>query len=154
MRRTSRNGARAVALIVVLAIAIAAYAKGAFQAEGTISDLQTRPDEITLRFTGKISLGYATTAASDSTQWKDLDINTLGVTLTIHDWTSRHRPDQKADPAETDREISRIYTELAEYAKSSRPLRISIDNPQLTFSNDGQLVRVSGTFIYSAPPYQ
>ena len=154
-RDPSRIGRRAVALIVVLAMAFPAHAKGAFQAEGTISDVQTRADELTLRFTGKISLGYATASAGDSsTQWKDLNIITSGVTLKIRDWTRRHGPDEKADPAEIAREINRIYTDLADLAKGRRTVRVSIDNPQLAFSNVGHLVGVSGTFIYTAAPYQ
>jgi|SRR5882672_866147 len=155
MQGTSRNGRRAVALTVALALAVAAHAKGAFQAEGTISDVQTRAGEVSLRFAGKISLGYATASPSDSTTpWKELNVTTAGVTLTIRDWTRRHRPDQKADPAEIDREIGRVHKDLTDFAEPGRPLRLSIDNPQLTFSNDGQLVGVSGTFIYTAPPYK
>ena len=152
-RYPSRIGRRAVALIVVLAMAFPAHAKGAFQAEGKISDVQTRANEVTLRFTGQISLGYATAPPGDSST-QDLNITTAGVTLKIRDWTRRHRPDEKADPAETAREIDRIYTNLADLAKGGRTVRVSIDNPQLAFSNVGQLVGVSGTFIYTAPPYQ
>ncbi len=142
-RATSRIGRRAVALIAVRAMTFAAHAKGAFQAEGTISDVQTRADEVTLRFTGQISLGYATAPAGDSST-QDLNITTAGVTLKIRDWTRRHSPDEKADPAEIAREMDRIYANLADLATGRRTVRVSIDNPQLAFSNVGQLVGVSG----------
>ena len=155
MPDASRNGRRAVALIVALAMAVAAQAKGAFQAEGTISHIETRADAVSLRFAGKVSLGYAAGSPSDSTTpWKELNVTTSGVTLTIRNWTRRHKPDQKADPAEIDREIGRVHKELTDFAVPGRPLRLSIDNPELTFSNDGQLVGVSGTYIYTAPPYK
>ena len=151
MRDTAlRIGCRTVALSIVLAMASVAHAKGSFQAEGTISDLQRRGDEVTLRFAGKISFAYATAPAGDSRrEWKDLNVIAAGVTLKIRDWTRRNTPGEKAAPAELNRELDSIYTGLSDLARAGRIVRISIDNPQLSFSNIGELVGVSGTFIYA-----
>jgi hypothetical protein len=146
-----RIWSRTIALVVVLAIASTAHAKGSFQAEGIISDFQRRGDEVTFRFTGRISSTYATAPAGDSRrEWKDLTVIAAGITLKIGDWTRRNKPDERADPAEVGREVDRVSTDLSALAKVGRAVRISVDNPQLTFSNIGALVRASGTFIYVA----
>jgi hypothetical protein len=147
---TSRIASRTIALFVVLAMASTAHAKGSFQAEGIISDFQRRGDEVTLKFTGKISSTYATAPAGDSRrEWKDLTVIAAGITLKIGDWTRRNKPDETADRAEVDREVDRISADLSDLVKAGGAVRISVDNPQLTFSNIGELVRASGTFIYA-----
>lgn len=140
----------AVALLaVVLAVSPAAYAKGIFQAEGRISELQRRGDEITFRFVGKISFGYSTAPNTDPRrQWKDIDFEATDISVQVGDWTQPHKPAERADPPVADR----IYAKLSDLTKIGRAVRFSVDNPSLSFSNVGQLVRVSGTFIYAQDP--
>ena len=115
---TPRIWSRTIPFFVVLAIASTAYAKGSFQAEGIISGFQRRGDEVTFRFTGRISSTYATAPASDSRrEWKDLVVIAAGITLKIGDWTRRNKPDETADPAEVGREVDRISADLSDLAE-------------------------------------
>lgn len=135
-----------LALLVVLAVAPAAHAKGIFQAEGAISGLQRYGDEVTFRFVGKISFGYATAPDGDARrQWRDLSFVAADISVQVDGWTRARSPAVRADDAEVDQ----IYAKLTELQKTGRAVRFSLDNPNLSFSNVGQLVRASGTFIYA-----
>jgi hypothetical protein len=135
-----------LALLAVLVVAPAAHAKGIFQAEGAISELQRHGDEVTFRFVGKLSFGYATAPDSDPRrQWKDLSFVATDIAVRVDGWTRARSPAVRADDAEVDQ----IFAKLAELQKTGRAVRFSLDNPNLSFSNVGQLVRASGTFIYA-----
>ena len=47
-------------LAIILAVWSAVHAKGIFQAEGKIAELQMNQGAITFKFAGRISFGYAT----------------------------------------------------------------------------------------------
>jgi hypothetical protein len=135
-------------LAILLAACCAAQAKGIFQAQGKIADVRQSNDSITFRFTGWISFGYAT-APDDSPKrrWKDMGWDNADVTVQIGNWTQRVKPTEKA----TQSDAAQILPTLSELAASGRRMQFSIDNPTLSFSSGGQLVGVSGTYIYANP---
>jgi hypothetical protein len=141
----------ALALLAALAAAPAVHAKGIFQAEGTISEVRRVGDELTFKFAGTISFGYATAPDADpNRQWKDTNFSVRGIPLQVSGWTSVRNPGVRSDAAE----IERICSKLVDLAKKGSRVRVSLDNPTLSFSNIGQLVRASGTFIYAVEPEQ
>jgi hypothetical protein len=134
-----------IVLAAVLTVSSVAYPKGIFQAEGKIAQLERRGEAITFRFVGKISFGYATAPDADPRRrWKDIAWDATDVAVHISDWTQPFKPSVRADRPETER----IYATLSELMKTGRAIQFSVDNPSLSFSNVGQLTRVSGTFIY------
>lgn len=142
------NCRKFVFLVIVLAACSAAHAKGIFQAEGKIAELQRDKDAITFRFVGWISFGYAT-APDDhpKRRWKDISWDAADIAVRVGDWTQRYKPAEKADRPDAEQ----IHATLSELVKSGRPIGFSLDNPSLSFSNKGQLVRASGTYIYAGP---
>jgi hypothetical protein len=150
MARAAMNW-RALALLAALTVAPAVSAKGIFQAEGVISDVQRRDNEVTFRFAGTISFGYATAPNANPTrQWKDVNFVVTDIPVQVSGWTSVRNPGVSAEAAE----IDRICSKLAELAKSGRRVRFSLDNPMLSFSNVGELVRASGTYVYAVESEQ
>ena len=133
---------------ILLAACCAAQAKGIFQAQGKIADVRQSNDSITFRFTGWISFGYAT-APDDSPKriWKNMRWDKADVTVQVGNWTQRYEPTEKA----TQSDAAQVLPTLSELAGSGRQMSFSIDNPTLSFSNRGQLVGVSGTYIYAGP---
>jgi len=134
-----------IVLAAVLTVSPVAYSKGIFQAEGKIAEIERRGDAITFRLVGKISFGYATAPDGDpKRRWKDIAWDAADVAVHIGDWTQPFKPSERADRPETER----IYATLSKLLKTGRAIQFSVDNPSLSFSNVGQLMRVSGTFIY------
>ena len=135
-----------VIFAVVSIISIAAVAKGNFQAEGKVFEVESRNGEVEFRFKGKITMSYATALIDDpKRQWNHIALESTDVPIRIGDWTRRHKPDQVATHPDT----QLIYTELSNFAKSGQLVQLSIDNPSLTFSNVGVLVNISGTYVYA-----
>jgi hypothetical protein len=133
-----------LAILVFCAAACAhAQAKGIFQAQGRITQVQKAGDAITFRFSGWISSGYASAPDSDpKRRWRSLRWDTVDVPVTLGDWTRPHEPERKDERPEVDA----IQASLSELAGRDRVV-FSLDNPGLHFSNKGQLTRVSGTRI-------
>jgi hypothetical protein len=128
-----------------LAVSPVAYPKGIFQAEGKIAQLERRGDAIMFRFVGTISFGYATAPDADPRRrWKHIAWEAADVAVYIGEWTQPFKPSKRADHPETER----IYATLSELMKTGHGIQFSVDNPSLSFSNVGQLMRVSATFIY------
>jgi hypothetical protein len=150
--RLARRCAACAALALLPALPQAAHAKGVFQAEGLIRDIEKGSDAIVFRFVGKLSFGYA--SAPDThprRRWRDIAWEFVDVPVQVSHWTRRNKPGERSDEAEAER----AYESLARLAAAGRPVRFSLDNPGLSFSNRGQLVGVSGTQIYpaeAAPP--
>ena len=133
---------------ILLAAACAAEAKGIFQAQGKIADVREKDDSITFRFTGWISFGYATAPEDNpKRRWKDLRWDYADVTVQVGNWTQRTKPFEKA----TQSDAAQILRALSELASAGRQMQFSIDNPTLSFSNRGELVGVSGTYVYASP---
>ena len=126
----------------------AAGAKGIFQAQGKIADVRQTDGSITFRFTGSISFGYAT-APDDNPKrrWKDLHWDYVDLTVQVGNWTQRSKPSERA--AQSD--AAQILPALSELASAGRQMQFSIDNPTLSFSNRGELIGVSGTYVYANP---
>lgn len=133
-------------LVVALAAWSAAQAKGIFQAEGKITELQKNGNVITFRFVGQISFGYATAPETHpKRKWRNIGWDAADISVRIGDWTKRYKPSEKdAHP-----DAEQIYKNLSELAKADRLIQFSLDNPTFSFSNNGQLLRVSGTYIYA-----
>lgn len=140
------NAWKIVALAMAVAVAPVAYPKGNFQARGTISNVERHGVEINFRFAGTMSVGYATAPRSDpKRKWSNIALDAADVTVHISDWTQAHHPSEKAAQPETER----IFALLTELMKSGSVVQLSVDNPSLSFSNVGELTRVSGTFVYA-----
>lgn len=137
---------KVLAAMLALGLAPVTYAKGNFQAQGTISDVQRHGVEITFRFSGSVSLGYATAPQGDAARtWEQVALRATGIEIHIGDWTQVHRPSEKASQPDTER----IYSRLSELMKAGSIVQLSVDNPSLSFSNIGELTGVSGTFVYA-----
>jgi RNase P/RNase MRP subunit p29 len=54
-------------------------------------------------------------------------------------------------PVRVDGVTDEMHTALTGFEKGARRIQFSLDDPTLSFSNRGQLVRVSGTRIYARP---
>lgn len=132
----------------LLAVSCAADAKSIFQAQGKIAEVRQKGDSITFRFTGWITFGYAT-APDDNPKrrWKDLGWDYVDVTVQVGNWTQRTKPSEKA----TQSDAAQILRALSELASAGSQVQFSIDNPTLSFSNRGDLVSVSGTYVYAKP---
>ena len=92
-------------------------------------------------FVGRIQLVYSSGATDPQAPQKLVEFESANVPIHIAGWTRRYHPTEAAE--QPDMELT--YTTLAALAKSERSVVLSIDNPCLTFSNEGSLARVSGT---------
>lgn len=138
--------ARLAILIFCAAASVDAQAKGIFQAQGKITQVQKDGNAITFRFSGWISSGYATAPDSDpKRRWRDLGWDSADVAVTLGDWTQPLKSESKDERPD----IETLYASLRDLADRDRRVVFSLDNPGLHFSNKGQLKRVSGTFIYA-----
>ena len=135
-----------VALLAFLAASCAVEAKGIFQAQGRISQVQREGDTITFRFAGWISSGYASAPdESPKRRWHDMGWDAVDVPVTLSGWTRAHETESRDDHPDVDR----IFAELTDFAIRGRRVGFSVDNPGFQFSNKGQLKRVSGTYVYA-----
>ena len=136
-----------LAIIVFCAAAfVPAQAKGIFQAQGRITQVQKAGDSITFRFSGWISSGYASAPDSDpKRRWHDIRWDAVDVPVTRGDWTQLHEPERKDERPNVDV----LFASLRGLAERGRLVVFSLDNPGLHFSNTGQLKRVSGTYIHA-----
>ena len=125
-----------------------AQAQGPFQATGQVTEVGREGDTITFRFSGRIDFGFASTSARDaSREWKDVHFDVSNLRVQVKDWSEPYRPGQRA----ASDEVARAHQKLLDVAALGEAVGISIDNPSLTFSNTGELVLVSGTFVYAVP---
>jgi hypothetical protein len=136
-----------LAIVVFCAAACAhAQAKGIFQAQGRITQVQRAGDSITFRFSGWISSGYASAPDSDpKRRWRDMRWDSVDISVTLGDWTRPHEPERRDERPDVDA----VHASLDDLAGRDRVVVFSVDNPGLHFSNKGQLTRVSGTHIYA-----
>jgi hypothetical protein len=133
-----------LAILVFCAAACAhAEAKGVFQAQGRISEVRKNGDTVTFRFAGWITSGYATAPdSSPKRRWQSLRWEAIEVPVTLSDWTRPLDPERRdARP-----DVDGVHAKLLELAGTK--VVFSVDNPGLQFSNKGQLMRVSGTYVY------
>lgn len=146
--RAERN-IRALLLITFLGLLPPlALAKGPFQAMGKVTDVRREGDVITFRFSGTIAFGFWSKPARDAARaWKDAHFDVTNLQVQVKDWTEPYKPGER--PSSDN--VAHVYQKLADLASPGRNAQLSIDNPGLTFSNTGELVRVSGTFAYVAP---
>lgn len=142
------NRMRCAFVLLALAACLGAHAKGIFQAQGRISEVGRAGDTLTFRFTGWISFGYATAPDSDpKRRWRDMGWDKADVRVRIGEWTRRYRDTERDDRPDVDA----VQASLVATARSPAKASFSVDNPGLTFSNRGQLVGVTGTYIYAGP---
>jgi hypothetical protein len=138
--------ARLAILIFCAAVGAHAQAKGIFQAQGKIMQVQKAGDSITFRFAGWISTGYASAPDSNpKRRWYNLRWDAVDVPVTLGDWTQLHDPERKDERPD----VETLHASLRELSDRGRLVVFSVDNPGLHFSNRGQLTRVSGTRIYA-----
>jgi hypothetical protein len=124
----------------------AALAKGNFQGEGIVSEVQKSGEEVTFRYVGSISLAYATAPAGDpKRQWNSITVDTANILVRIRNWTESHNPSKRANLPDVDR----IFQMLSALAVPGRKVVISVDNPSLSFSNLGDLTAIDGTYVYA-----
>jgi hypothetical protein len=122
-----------------------AFAKGNFQAQGVVSEVRKNDTEVSFRYVGSLSLGYATTTASNpKRQWKIIEVDDANVLVRINHWTEKHEPSKRARVPDTDA----VFQKLSALATPMQKVRLSIDNPSLTFSNLGELTAIDGTYAY------
>jgi hypothetical protein len=139
--------ARLAILVFCAAVCATAQAKGIFQAQGKIAQVQKNGNAITFRFSGWITSGYATAPDSNpKRRWHDMRWDTANVAVTLGDWTQLHEPERKDDRPDVDA----LYASLRDLSERGRLVVFSVDNPGLHFSNGGQLTRVSGTRIHAS----
>jgi hypothetical protein len=128
-------------LIAALLMSTTAAAKGNFQAEGKLSEVRTNGEEVTFRFVGGLSLTYSFTATTQNL----ISLESADVVVHIRNWTQEHNPSVAAGRPDTER----VFATLSTLAETGRTVKVSIDNPSLTFSNLGQLTELSGTYVYA-----
>lgn len=153
IRREVSHMKRSLPTVLALACVLAgvAEAKGPFQAQGRISNVERQGDVVTFRFAGNIQFSYVTAPASNpARQAKALEFSAVDVPMQLRNWTRAFKPAEKGDPREADAAFAR----LVEMAKSGRAIRLSIDNPAFSFSNQSELTAVSGTHVYAHDPGQ
>ncbi len=139
---------RCAFLVLALAACFGAHAKGIFQAQGRISEVERAGDTLTFRFTGWISFGYASAPDSDpKRRWRDMGWDKADVRVRIGEggWTRRYKDTERDDRPDVDA----VQPSLVATARSPEKATFSVDNPGLTFSNRGELVGVTGTYIYA-----
>jgi hypothetical protein len=133
-------------LLLVLA-ASTAHARGPFAAEGTIGDLGISGDSITFRMLGAARLKHMNALPEDArrksqqTLWFSVDI-----IARIRFAGATQGAKRSGDP-----EAANAYDQLRKLLddEEADAIRIAIDDPSLTFSNDGELTRVNGTGIHA-----
>jgi len=135
-----------LAATLALGVVSGALAKGNFQAEGFVSDVQVQGTVLTFRYVGSLKLAYATAPAGNPRQqWKTVEFEAVDVTVRIEHWTEGHNPSkQTATP-----DIAQVAKMLSDLAATKRKALIAIDNAALAFSNIGQLTQVSGSYVYA-----
>jgi hypothetical protein len=138
--------ARLAILIFCATACVHTQAKGIFQAQGRITQVQKAGDAITFRFAGWISTGYASAPDSNpKRRWQSLRWDAVDVPVTLGDWTQLHEPERKDERPDVDA----VEASLRALSEGGRLVVFSVDNPGLHFSNTGQLTRVSGTRIHA-----
>jgi hypothetical protein len=128
-------------LIAALLFSTTVAAKGNFQAEGKLFEVRKSGEEVTFRFVGGLSLTYLSTATTQNL----ITLESADVVVHIRNWTQEHNPSVAAGRPDTER----VFTALARLAETGRAVKLSIDNPSLTFSNVGRLTELSGTYVYA-----
>src|SRR5258708_29402235 len=94
---------RCAFFILALAACLGAQAKGIFQAQGRISEVERAGDTLTFRFTGRISFGYATAPDSDpKRRWRDMGWDKADVRVRIGEWTRGYKDPDRDDPPDLD----------------------------------------------------
>lgn len=137
---------RAILFCVLAGICVVAQAKGIFQAQGRVTEVQRSGDGITFRFAGWITAGYATAPEKDpKRRWVDIGWNSVDVPVSLGEWT--RRDDSRVKDERPD--VDATFAELRRLAASGHKVMFSVDNPGLIFTNRGELARVSGTYIYA-----
>jgi hypothetical protein len=138
--------ARLAILVFCAAACLDAQAKGIFQAQGRIAQVQRAGNAITFRFSGWITSGYASAPDSNpKRRWHNMGWDAADVSVTLGDWTRPHEPER----ADERPDVDALYASLRDLAERGRTVVFSLDNPGLHFTNRGQLTRVSGTQIYA-----
>ena len=141
---TTRNSL--LAATFALGAMASALAKGNFQAEGFLSDVQVQGTVLTFRYVGSLELAYATApAGSPQALMKSLKFEAVDVPVRIENWTERYDPVKRAASPD----VAQVAEALSTLAATKRRVLISIDNPVLSFSNIGQLTHVSGSYVYA-----
>jgi hypothetical protein len=131
---------------LLLSISPHVWSKGNFQAEGTITAVDLQANSITFRFSGKIRMTYATAAESlPARSARVLEFEAHELPVEIREWTEPHKPSVKA----TTDLSNDIHSKLLELARSGHRASVSVDNPELGFTNTGELVRIGATFLYA-----
>jgi len=135
-----------LAATFALGVVAGALAKGNFQAEGLVSDVQVQGTVLTFRYVGSLKLAYATAPAGNPRQqWKTVEFEAVDVEVRIENWTEGHHPSK---PAVTP-EVAQVAKTLSDLADTKRKALVAIDNPVLAFTNIGLLTRVSGSYVYA-----
>src|SRR5258708_35660717 len=94
---------RCAFFILALAACLGAQAKGIFQAQGRISEVERAGDTLTFRFTGRISFGYATAPDSaPNRRWRALGWDKADARGPIGEWTPRYKDTEAHAPAHAD----------------------------------------------------
>src|SRR5262245_30533743 len=88
---------RAIVCTAMLALSLAAYAKGNFQARGTLSDVQVSHGEIWFKFTGEVSVGYETAPEGHPIRkWQQMELRVIDLPMFIANWTEAYNSEKKS----------------------------------------------------------
>jgi hypothetical protein len=88
--------AKLAILIFCALVGANAHAKGIFQAQGKVTQVERAGDSVTFRFAGWISSGYATAPDSNpKRRWQNMRWDAVDVPVTLGDWTQLHEPERK-----------------------------------------------------------
>lgn len=132
------SAAKFTFLILMLLASPLVLAKGLFQANGQISEVRKKGDEITFRFVGRVSFPYL-----------KLPPGPTDVLISVGDWTRKYASEERDEAPQ----IESVYSTLSAFVNSEEGVRISLDNPAFSFANSGQLARISGTYVYAVPGF-
>jgi hypothetical protein len=125
------------AILLVFALSTAAHAQSTFVAQGLVGELGRKGETITFRLIGLARLKYWNALPEDRTVRREkmkMDLRSIDIVVRI--------PFSE-----------KMYASLRELLddETTHAILIVVDDPSLTFSNEGELTRVSGTGLNAQP---
>lgn len=125
-------------LLLVLVVSTA-HAKGPFSAEGLMGELGIDSDSVSFRMLGAARLKH-TNAVPEDARRASRQVEWFSVDIIVRIRFPGSRGKGKEEAATAYEQLRKLLDD-----DKANAIRISIDDPNLTFSSDGDLIRVTGT---------
>jgi len=136
--------------LLVLGVALIgpalAMAKGGLQLEGTLSQAEIVGDALLLRFTGTLSLTVENSPlGGGKPRASGLAARVERLPIVVPEWSEVESDRGEKNPQPSFDEVTALARALA---RSGHRIRAALDDPELLFSNTGEVTRARGMRLF------